>query len=69
MIKENLHYGRHKIQTKYGILDRLVPTNELNAVSLVDQDVYRPDVQNPSIRTISLHAVAKKVGTSNNLSM
>ena len=67
MIKEIPHEGRHRIQTKFGILDCLYPTSELNVVPSVDQDTYRLDFQNASTQTISLHAVAKKVGTSNKL--
>ncbi len=42
---------------------RLYPTNELNVVPSVDQDAYRPEFQTASTQTISLHAVAKNVGT------
>lgn len=48
MIKEIPHEGRHRIQTKFGILDRLYPTSELNVVPSADQDTYRLDFQNAS---------------------
>lgn len=69
MIKEIPHEGRHKLQTKFGILDRLYPTSELNVVPSADQEAYRLDFQNASTKTISLHAVAKKVGTSNKVAI
>ena len=41
----------------------------LNVIPLVDQDTYRLDFQNASTWTIFLHAVAKKVGTSNKVTI
>ena len=69
MIKEIPHEGRHKLQTKFGILDRLYSTSELNVVPSADQEAYRLDFQNASTKTISPHAVAKKVGTSNKVAI
>lgn len=40
MIKEILHEGWHKLQTKFGILDQLYPTSELNIVPSADQEAY-----------------------------
>ena len=40
MIKEIPHEGRHKIQTKFGILDRLYPTSELNVVPSADHGLF-----------------------------
>ncbi len=65
IIKEIPHEGRYRIPTKFGILDRLYPTSELNVVPSVDPDTYRLDFQNASTQTISFHAVAKRVDTSN----
>lgn len=48
---------------------RLCPTSELNVVTSVDQDAYRPDFQNAPTQTISLHAVAKKAGTNNKVAI
>lgn len=60
---------RHRIQTKFSILDRLYPTSELNAVSLVDQEAVRPQFQSAPSKELSLDAVAQKVGTSNKVAI
>ncbi len=43
MVKSIPHEGRHQIQTKVGILDRLYPTGEFNVIPSVDQDRYRKE--------------------------
>lgn len=69
MLKSILHEGRHQIQTRFGILDRLYPTGELNAVPLVDQKHYKADLLAAPSKNISLHAVAGKIATSNRVAV
>lgn len=64
MIKSIPHEGRHQIQARFGIWDRLYPTGELNAVPLVDQKYYKADRLAAPSKKISLHAVAAKIATS-----
>ncbi len=65
MIKKIPHEGHHLIQTKFGILDRLYPTGELNVIPSVDQYDYRKDFLGAPTKLITLHAVAAKIDTSN----
>ncbi len=69
IIKSILHEGRHKIQIRFGVLDRLYPTGELNVISSVDQKSYRSSFVGVSTKSISLHAVAAKIGTSNKVAV
>ena len=69
MIKSIPHEGRHQIQTKFGILDRLYPTGEFNVIPCVDQDSYRKDFLGVPTKLITLNAVAVKVGTSNKIAV
>ena len=69
MIKSIPHEGRHQIKTKFGILDRLYPTGELNVISSVDQDGYRKDFLGASTKLITLHSVAAKIDTSNKVAV
>lgn len=69
MIKSIPHEGRHQIQTRFGILDRLYPTGELNAVPLVNQKYYKADLLAALFKSISLHAVAGKIATSNKVAV
>lgn len=48
IMKEILHKGRHRIQTKFDIFDWLYLTNKLNINLSVDQDIYCLDFQNVS---------------------
>ncbi len=48
MIKEILPEEQNRIQTKFGILDQIYPTSELNVVSSVDWDTYQLSFQNDS---------------------
>ena len=69
MIKSIPHDGRHLLQTRFGVLDRLYPTGELNVVPEVDQIALRSDFENAPSKAITLHAVAAKVGTSNKVAV
>ena len=69
MIQSIPHKGRHQIQTRFGILDRLYPTGELNAVPLVDQKHYKADLLAAPFKSISLHAVVGKIATSNKVAV
>lgn len=40
MIKEILYKGRYKLQTKFGILDWLYSTSELNVISSANEEAY-----------------------------
>lgn len=41
IIKSIPHEDQHQIQKRFGILDRLYSTGELNAVPLIDQKYYK----------------------------
>ena len=69
MIKSIPHEGRHQIQTTFGILDRLYPTGELNAVPLVDQKYYKADLLAAPSKSISLHTIAGKIATSSKVAV
>lgn len=69
MVKGIPHEGRHQIQTKFGILDRLHPTGELNVIPSVDQDIFRKDFLGAPAKLIKLHAVAAKIGISNKVAV
>lgn len=69
MIKSILHEGRHQIQTRFGILDRLYPTEELNAVPIVDQKYYTADLFAAPSKSISLLAMAAKIADSNRVAV
>lgn len=69
MIKDNPNDGRHFLQTQFGVLDRLYPTEELIVVPEVDQIALRSDFENAPSKRITLHAVAAKVGTSNKVAV
>lgn len=69
MVKSIPHEGRHQIQTKFGILDRLYPTGEFNVIPSVDQDSYRKVFLGAPIKLITLHAVAAKIRTSNKVAV
>ena len=69
MIKSIPYEKRHQIQTKFGILDRLYPTRELNVIPFFDQDGYRKDFLGAPIKFITLHTVAAKIGTSNKVAV
>ena len=69
MIKSIPHEGRHQIQTKFAILDRLYPTGELNVIPSIDQDSYRKGFLGAPTNLITLHAVVAKIGTSNKVAV
>lgn len=69
MIKSIPYEGRHQIQTRFGILDRLYPTGELNAITLVDQKYYKADLLAAPSKSVSSHAVAGKITTSNKVAV
>lgn len=69
MVKNISHNGRHLLQTRFGILDRLYPTGELNIVLEVDQTGLRSKFENASSKAITLHAVAAEVETSNKVAV
>lgn len=65
IIKEIIHERQYKIQTKFGILEKLYQISELNDISSVDKNVNQLDFQNIFTHTISFQAVENKLGTSN----
>ena len=69
MIKSIPHEGRHQIQTKFGILDRLYPTGELNVIPSVDQDSYCKNFLGERTKFITLHAIVAKLDTSNKVAV
>ncbi len=69
MVKDILHHGRHLLQTQFGVLDRLYPTWELNVVPEVDQTALCSEFENAPSKTITLHALAAKVETSNKVAV
>ena len=69
MIKSLPHGGPHQIQTKFGILDRLYSTGELNVIPSVNQDGYRKDFLGALTKLITLHTVAAKIDTSNKVAV
>ena len=69
MIKDIPHDGRHLLQTRFGVLDQIYPTGELNVVPEVDQIALWSDFENAPSKTITLHAMAAKVGTCNKIAV
>ncbi len=69
MIKSILYEERHQIQTKFGILNRLYHTGELNVILSVDQHGYRKDFLGATTKLITLHAFVAKIGTSNKVAV
>lgn len=69
MVKDIPHDGRHLLQTRFGVLDRLYPTGELNVVPEVNQIALHSKFENASSKAITLHTMAAKVGTSNKVAI
>lgn len=70
MYNKNIpHDGRHLLQTRFGVLDWLYPTRELNVVPEVDLIALRSEFENTPSKAITLHTVAAKVRTSNKIAV
>lgn len=69
MIKCISHESQHQIQTRFGLLDYLYLTGELNAVPLVNQKYYKADLLAASFKSVFLHAVAGKIAISNKVAI
>ncbi len=65
MIKSILQEGRYEIQTRFSVLDRLYPTEELNTIPSVYQEIYKSSFVEIPTKPISLHVIAAKIETSN----
>ena len=65
MIKSVPQEGRYEIQTRFSVLDRLYPTEELNTIPSLYQKIYKSSFMEIPTKPISLHVVAAKIKTSN----
>lgn len=69
MIKSILHKDWHQIQTRFSILDYLCLTEELNIILFIDQKYYKADFLEAPSKSIFLHAIARKIITSNKVAI
>ncbi len=69
MIKSIPNKRRHKIQTRFGVLDCLYPTGELNVIPSIDQESYRSSFVGVPTKLISLYEVSAKIRTSNKVAV
>lgn len=67
MIKIIPYEGRHKIQTRFGILNYFYLPRELNMISSIDQKNSSSSFVRVSSKLIFLYAVVAKIGEGNNI--